>query len=239
MAGPITWSSVGNAIKNVSGVFGDVFGGASNALGGLVSGLFNSREAQANRDWQEQMSNTAHQREVADLRKAGLNPILTATGGNGASSPTGGQGVMQPLDFASGQQANTQKRLGRKNESNIDADTNIKRMQWSLTHEQEQNEFERRANIIADREFTTANTAKTLQDIENSKTLTNAQALNLLYGSEAQKTSAAAAMKGSIAASTNAQAAMINATTGSVPRIIMNEVKSLKGVNKAYKWLHK
>ena len=50
---------------------------------------FNRQEAVKNRDWQEYMSSTAHQREVKDLLAAGLNPVLSAMNGNGAAVTSG------------------------------------------------------------------------------------------------------------------------------------------------------
>lgn len=65
---------------------------------------FNSAEAAKNRDWQEMMSNSAHQREVRDLMAAGLNPILSASGGNGASVGSGATAAAaQGASGASGQ----------------------------------------------------------------------------------------------------------------------------------------
>lgn len=55
---------------------------------------YNSAEAKAQRNWQERMANTSYQRGVADLKAAGLNPILAAYNGYGAQTPSGGYGSL-------------------------------------------------------------------------------------------------------------------------------------------------
>lgn len=52
---------------------------------------FNAEEAQKQRDYETEMSNTAYQRQTADMRAAGINPALMygGTGASGASTPSG------------------------------------------------------------------------------------------------------------------------------------------------------
>jgi len=101
------------------GAFGAVAGQVTTAIGPSAklqtrvqarkSRDFNRLEAQKARKWWESMDSTRYQRTVADMRRAGLNPLMAFGGG------------MSPSSAPSGSPASSSASSGSSGSGQIDA----------------------------------------------------------------------------------------------------------------------
>uniref|UniRef100_A0AAU8B6W1 DNA pilot protein n=1 Tax=Dulem virus 196 TaxID=3145673 RepID=A0AAU8B6W1_9VIRU len=170
--------------------------GLLSAAGSIASSALsykaNKRLIQMQQGWQERMSNTAHQREVADLRAAGLNPILSGLGGSGASF---GSASAPSVSFDNPVSSGLNTALAYRQQKNQDKTTNSQvelnsAQSWregkqaSLLGEQARNAAEEYNNIVANRYSIYSNianqTALTQAQISNLEKQGNASIINAL-----------------------------------------------------------
>lgn len=115
------------------GWFGDLMGDVIPGVGGLLgqssANKANAEEAAKSRKFQNTMwkkslaaSGSAHQRQVADMKAAGLNPMLSAMGGQGSAPPQG---------QSSATSAKQESTLGAGISSALDAKANKQQIQES------------------------------------------------------------------------------------------------------------
>lgn len=99
IAGPLVGAAIGGPIGAQFGA--NILGASEDRKAQEAANQQNIASAREQMDFQEKMANTSYQRAMADMNKAGLNPMLAFSQG-GASTPTGAAATVAPASKGTG-----------------------------------------------------------------------------------------------------------------------------------------
>lgn len=121
---------ISSALGAIGSFFGQQSANESNQAIASSANAFSARQAELNRSFQERMSNTSWQRGIADMRAAGVNPMLMVSQG-GASSPSGSSAIGTtgaPMKSSVSEAVSSALAIKQLQATlrNIDADTKVK-----------------------------------------------------------------------------------------------------------------
>jgi len=134
---------IGSVISGGLGFLGQQDTNATSKENAEIANTFNANQAQINRDYQTEMSNSAYQRQVVDMQKAGLNPMLAYIKGGGASTPSGNTATANvpyytsPITGAASYKLTSAQAAKTEAEKpNVEAHTNVLKSQFDLNNAQ-------------------------------------------------------------------------------------------------------
>lgn len=135
-------ATVSSGSRGMASFLGGSIGTVTSALGTLWRNRQERREARRSREWSEYMSNTAVQRRMEDMRKAGIHPILAAK--YDASTPASAMASMENIgkEAVQGGVAGVTSALAIKRQAqelqNMEAQEELTRASASQTRANEQ-----------------------------------------------------------------------------------------------------
>jgi len=164
---------LGGFLGDLTNVVGDVFtgGAVSNTQAVKDTNLTQMELAEKQMGFQREMSNTAYQRAMTDIRAAGINPLLMTPGG--ASTPSGAMASLtapEPGKIGAGLASSAKDAIVLNADvQNKNSSTELNKETANKAAAETRESNQRRANIFTDTQLKYSQTKKASEDARAAK----------------------------------------------------------------------